>query len=111
MQINIGGRMVTIKELTVGEVREYIKLEESDLVRQRALDPVTDLMLEDLSLRDIVAMTDLKIEDIDTMTTRQLQEVVKSCREWNPGFFLMAKRAKELMERLASQISTSGLPA
>jgi hypothetical protein len=106
MKLNVNGRLVNVRELTVGEVREYIRQEEAGWVSE-SLDRVTDMILEDVSLRDIVAMTDLTLDEIDGMTTRQLQDVVAACREMNPGFFLMAARAKALLERVASQISTS----
>lgn len=104
MQIKIGGRLVNVRELTVGQVREYIAMEEAG---SRSIDPVTDLILEDVSLRDLVAMTDLSLDEIDGMTTRELDEVVHICKEMNPGFFLMAARANALMQSVASQLSTS----
>lgn len=110
MKIKIGARDVTVKELTVGDIREYLKLEESDIVKGKAIDPVTDLMLEDMSLRDIVMMTDLSIEDVDVFTSRELLELVKACREWNPGFFTLASQARRLMDRLTSQLSTPVSP-
>lgn len=107
MEIRTEHRTVTVHELTVGQMREYLAQAESQ--RQVLLDPVIDLLFEDCSLRDVVAMTDLELPDFDTMTPADIQQVIDACRERNPHFFGMARRSRELIERLASQTSTAAL--
>lgn len=106
MKIPVGAKQVEIRELTVGEIREYLKVEESDYLKSKVIDPVSDLLLEDMSFRDLQLMTDLTSDDIDDMNDRQLNEIVTACKEWNPGFFRMARRARDLLLRLSSQISS-----
>lgn len=105
MEIPTEHRTVTVHELTVGQMREYLAQAESQ--RQVVLDPVIDLLFDDCSLRDVVAMTDLELTDFDAMTPADIQQVINACRERNPHFFGMARRSRELIERLASQTLTA----
>lgn len=114
MQINVGGRLVTIRELTVRQIRDYIGAEEHKFMETGwSLDPVTDLMLEDMSLRDLTQMTDMSVDDFDDMTSDQLDQIVSACKEKNKNFFTLTGRARQMLERmqrLVSQNSTLGSP-
>jgi len=107
MLIKVSDRDVNIHEVTVGEVREYLQAEETGNI---SIDPVTDLMFEDLSLRDLVFMTDITLADMDDMKPSQIQELIDACKGLNPHFFAMASRARDMVQHMASQIST-GLSA
>lgn len=103
MHITVGDRNITIHELAVADMREYLRLAEAD---ELPIDPVTDLLFEDFSLRDLEAMTSLSVEDMDHMTPSEIYEVGEACKKVNAHFFAMADRANKLVTRLASQIST-----
>lgn len=105
MEIETEHRTVTVHELTVSQMREY--LAQAETQRQVMIDPIIDLLFEDCSLRDVVAMSDLDLADFDAMTPAEIQQVIDACRDINPHFFGMARRSRELIERLASQTLTA----
>lgn len=109
MKITVDGKSVEIKELSVADVREYLRIAESETLAGATLDPVIDLMFDGFSLRDIAAMTDLSLEGMDALTPKQINAIADACKEVNPSFFQMADRAQDLLNRLASQCSTAAL--
>ena len=92
-EIDIDGRAVTVRELTVAEVRNWLK--DLEQVREGGIDLVTEGIMADASISDVARMTDLSPEDLDNLTPSQIEEVVTSCREINPHFFRLRDRLLE----------------
>ena len=92
-EVELDGRTVTIRELTVAEVRLWLK--DLDQLREGAIDLVTEGIMADASISDVARMTDLSPEDLDNLTPSQIEEVIAVCRELNPHFFRLRDRLLE----------------
>lgn len=83
----IGGLHVTVREMTVAQVRQ--------LMDTITADTLGDALLGNaLRLHDLSAMSSVTPEQIEAMTPTQLEELAAVCREANRHFF-------EMLERLA----------
>lgn len=92
-EIQLDGRTVTVRELTVAEVRLWLK--ELDQLREGPIDLVSEGIMADASLGDVTRMTDLSPEELDEMPPSQIEAVVTACREINPHFFRLRDRLLE----------------
>lgn len=86
-EIEIGGRKVQVKELTVGEIRAWLKDAQFG-----ASDVVDVLLFEDIDLPALARMTDLDAAAIEAMTPGDLRRVIDAAREVNADFFAMRDR-------------------
>lgn len=86
-RVEVGGRSVRVYELTVGEVRAWL----ADPAAQ-GQDIVALGLFEDVSLADLVRMTDLEPGELDGLLPSQLRQVADACREANPHFFALVGR-------------------
>jgi len=88
--VTIGELVVTVKELTVAEIGEWLddKLTPSE---SQVNDPLLALMpVGDMVLGDVMQMTDLTREQVSTLTGSELEQVGKVCKEVNTSFFGLA---------------------
>ena len=85
--VDLDGRTVTVKELTVAEVRQWFKSLEQ--AKEGTIDVVAECLIEDISLGDVCRMTDLQTMDLDEMTPSELEQVISVCMGVNPHFFRM----------------------
>lgn len=81
--ITLGSRTVTIKELTVGEVRDWL----TEVENERSEDPVHALALAECSLSDLARMSDIAAGSMEAFTPSELGDLVKACKDLNPHFF------------------------
>jgi len=96
-EIELEGRVVTIRELTVAELRNW-HLDLKELFKnQENIDLVNHVLIEGAALPDLVRMTDLTLEDLDGMTPSMIDGVVAGCREVNPHFFRLRKPMTDAM--------------
>ncbi len=98
-EIEVGKRKVAVRELTVGEIRQWLK--ESGAVSGDVVD-VT--LFEDFSLPDLTWMTTLTAESISDMTPSELRKVRAVCEEVNVDFFAMRSRSVALARKALSAI-------
>lgn len=81
--VTLGDRAVTVKELTVGDVRALIiAFEAGDSV-----DPLHALALDECTLADLAAMSDIGAADLEAFTPSELADLVTVCKGLNPHFF------------------------
>ncbi len=81
--LTLNDRTITIKELTVGEIRAWLKALENP-----AQTDVADLaLMADFRVSDLTVMTDLSAADFDSMAPSELRQVWDKCREVNGDFF------------------------
>lgn len=88
--VAIGDLVVTVKELTVAEIGQWLddKLTPSE---SQVNDPLLALMpVGDMVLADVMQMTDLTREQVNTLTGSELEQVAKVCKEVNASFFGLA---------------------
>ena len=87
--LKLGDNSVTLRELTMGEVRGM-------LLSRPEQDTVDYLLFDDITLGELMQMTDLSKETIDNLTQSELDTVRVKAKELNPHFFAMLNRIKEL---------------
>lgn len=90
-EIEVGGRKVRVKELTVGEIRAWLK--DSGMVSGDLVDAA---LFEEFSLPDLMRMTDLTTEAVADMAPSDLRQVFAVAEEVNADFFAMRSRALAL---------------
>ncbi len=95
-KINVNGIQITVKELTVAEVRHWMM----DIIEKENQKDDVDVvstvldqrLFEEIGLSDICRMTDLESNQLDDFTPSQLQVVIQRCKMLNSDFFGMRKR-------------------
>lgn len=75
-----GGLSVTVRELTVREVRDW-------LVADPAPDPLRAYVFEDFSLDDLARMSDVAPEALESYAPSELAPLVQAAQSLNPHFF------------------------
>lgn len=95
------GREVTVKELTVNEIRAWFAREESRAKEQMekgasAFDVVEEMLLRDVSLRDFLELTDLTKEEIGNAKPSELRAVMGKCKAVNDDFFVLRAKLLEI---------------
>lgn len=105
----LAARAVIVRELTVGEVRAWLKR----AAESTGGDLVDDGLIDEIALHDLVAMTDLRIEQLDELTPNQVRQLLAACQEVNKDFFALRERVAAVGRRLLDQLSNSsnGTPA
>lgn len=83
-ELQLGGIAVTVRELTVLQVRNWL----AEMVNPTGqADIVDQAFFDECSLGDLQRMTSLTREQIDQLRPSQLRDVIALCRELNPDFF------------------------
>jgi hypothetical protein len=106
----VGERTVEVRELTFGEVRDWLTETETG----NGEDPLHALALEDCSLSDLVRMAGIDIAALEACTPSDLVELIKACKDLNPHFFrVRAAHASvaRLMLKEAAALSSTATPA
>lgn len=83
--LNLDGREIIVRELTVSGVRQMLLPDTAD-------DTLGSALFEEVRLLDIRLMTSLTAEDIEALRPSQLRQVLDACRELNRDFFAMLAR-------------------
>lgn len=83
--IKLGERSVTVRELTVAEVRDWMVEAETGAGQ----DPLHALVLEDCGLGDLARMSDLFAFELEAYAPSDLAELIAACKALNPHFFRM----------------------
>lgn len=95
-EVTIPGRdfKVVARELTVGEIRAWLasKTTPGDLV--------DSVLLTDVSLSDLLVLTDLTEPVIEELTPSEIDLVVSVVKEINGTFFAMREKVVELGSQL-----------
>ncbi len=94
--IEVAGITVTVRELTISDIRAALKMEEFE----QSADAVDMFLLEDISLPDISRMTDLSPEQMAGMKPSELRRVAETCREVNTDFFALRGRVLKYADLL-----------
>ena len=84
--MNVAGREVVIRELTVEVGRLIIKPNPNP-------DFLGDVLFKDLRLWDLTHLTNLTAEEMEGMYPSDLSKVIEACKAKNPDFFEMLARA------------------
>lgn len=95
-KITVNDVSITIKELTVSDVRHWMM----DMMEKKESEAISDLvdsvldqgLYEDIGVSDLLRMTDLSTDIVNDFTPSQLRYVIDKCKALNPDFFGMRKR-------------------
>jgi hypothetical protein len=104
-EIQVDGRRVMVKELTVSDIRAWLK--DIETVGDGGTELVDTLLFDDVALSDIVRMTDLAADDIVVLAPSELRIIIDACREVNADFFALRGRLAEIGRRAMSSSAPS----
>ena len=91
------GVVVTVRELTVAEVR-------SALLTDEAIgDPLQSLVFDGFGLGDLLAQCDASAADLERFTPSELAPLVDACKDLNPFFFSGPRGARPERQRGAGR--------
>ncbi len=90
--LNLDGREVIVRELTVSGVRQMLMPDATE-------DVVGAALFEEVRLVDLQRMTSLSAEDVEVLRPSQLRQVLDACREMNRDFFAMLARLASIQEK------------
>jgi len=112
VDVAVGDITVTVRELTVAEVRDWAVRVDAGLV---PVDPVGALISADWSLADLREMSSADAEQLEAMTFAELEKVADVAKRLNPHFFALraallgaANRIAELALRNQSSETSAG---
>lgn len=103
-EIEVGGLKIQVKELTVGEIRAWLK--DSGMVSGDLVDAA---LFEEFSLPDLLRMTDLTTESIAGLAPGDLRQVFAVAEEVNRDFSRCGAGRWRSGGRLCQGIETSAL--
>jgi len=108
--VQLDQRTVTVRELTVGEIRDWLRDMDA---RNAPLDLVDGMLLTELAISDLCRMSDLPEDALDDLTQSEIDRLLEAARELNPHFFGMLARLAEAGRRLLESApkSSSASPA
>ena len=87
----LGEKSVTLRELTVGEVRNM-------LTSRPDQDTMGYLFFEDITIAELLEMTNITNESVNHFSQSELDTVRLKAKELNPLFFALLIRIKSLTE-------------
>lgn len=90
---------VQIKELTVGEIRNWM---EQLATGESSFDAIDSLMLKDISFQDLKVITDITDDQLNEATPKLLTDLANRCREVNEDFFRLRTEVVKIGEQLLS---------
>lgn len=102
--VDVAGREVRIKELTLGEIRAWF----ADASAGGG-DVIDALLFDDFDPDALMRMTDLSQAELGEMTPTVLRELADKCREVNADFFAMRQRMVKAQQTLLAGLS-NGAP-
>lgn len=94
--MKVGDLSVTVREITLGEARSWVKA-----MAATEAETIDLLFFEDFSIPDLRLMTDLTAESIDSMSASQLREVYAAAKDLNADFFGFRARLLALAKSVA----------
>lgn len=105
--VTVGALAITVKELTVREVREWATKVDLGLI---PFDAVRHLTLDECSVDDLLVMSDANGDDLDTLAPSEFAPLMDACRKLNPHFFRVRAAmagAALVMEKQVRQVLSS----
>lgn len=109
-EITLGPHRVTVRELSVTDVRDWVAENEAGAI----VDPLRALVFDDCSLDDLARMCDLSAEKMEAFGALELTPLRDRCKALNPHFFkvreALAGVSRAILAGLDSLSSTAPLP-
>jgi hypothetical protein len=98
-EVELACGAVTVRELTVGEIRAWLKQ-----VEQREgndFDPVGLALFEDVTFEDLQRMSTIAAGDLDALAPSEVRTLIEAAKELNADFFAMRRRLLQLGQAVA----------
>lgn len=108
--VKLGERTVTVRELTVAEVRDWMVEAETG----GGQDPLHALVLEDCGLGDLERMSDVSAKELEAYAPSDMADLIAACKALNPHFFRMRaalSNVARVMLQEAEALALSGTAA
>jgi hypothetical protein len=108
--VTVGATAVTVRELTFGEVRDWLV----EIETGQAEDPLHALALEECSLADLARMSSILVRELEGYAPSDLADLIAACKALNPHFFRVRAALSgvaRLMLREAEHLSLTATPA
>ncbi len=102
--VKLGDLAVTVRELTVGEVRDWAVRVDAGLV---PVDAVGSFLLPDCSISDLQEMSDLTAEQADSLTAFELSNLRDVAKALNPHFFSYRAALAGVVQRMRGEPQSS----
>lgn len=102
--IYVGDKEVTVRELSVREIREWMKAAETD---SSSMLDLGDVLFEDVRIADLAVMSDASAEDLEAMSPSDLRAIADTCREVNEHFFAMSDRINPVLSEALEKIQSA----
>ena len=102
-QVHLGPRVVTVRELTFADVRDWLRRREI----LKSCDVIHALAFEDFGIDDLAEMSDATTEEMESCAPSELKPLVEACKALNPHFFrtraALAQAARATLANAAQQ--------
>lgn len=110
--VEVGGRPVRVRELTVGEVRDWLASIEQGTA---LVDAAGEYVFDDASVQDLARMCDMPLADFDAYAPSDLAPIREAARDLNPHFFALraavAAAQRSLVRRVLQPEISSAAPS
>jgi len=107
VEIPVGSRTVTVRELTVAEVRAWVAEHEAG----SPVDPLRALVFDDCSLDDLARLCDLSAADMEQHTVAELTPLRDKARALNPHFFKVREALVSVSRAIQAGLDSSSSTA
>lgn len=84
MEVTVSGRTFTVHEMTVADVRKWLRDVESGTAQ---VDPVGEFVIADCSVGDLARMCHVPAAEFDAFRPSELSPLVEAAKKLNPHFF------------------------
>jgi hypothetical protein len=110
-EVPFGERLVTVREMTVGEVRDWmVEIEQGT----QQIDPAGEYVFDDCSLQDLMRMSDATKDVFDSAAPSDIEPLRQAARELNPHFFrvraAVAAAQQAIVRRILSPDPSNAAP-
>ena len=100
---------VTVRELTVGEIRAWLKqVERREDAEASEVDAVGLALFEDITFEDLQRLTTLKAKALDALAPSELRALIDVAKELNADFFAMRRRLLQLGQAVVGSAPPPG---
>ena len=106
-QVMLNGQSVTVKELTVSDVRNWVAEQEAGA----SVDPLRSMVFDDCSLDDLARMADIEAIALESMTFADLETLRTTCKALNPHFFRVRAALLRVARQLEAEVESMTLTA
>lgn len=98
-QIKADDRLITVRELTVGEIRAWLASAEAQ--DDAGVDVVGALLFEQVTLDDLARMCDVSVDEMNALPLSVINQVKAAAEALNADFFALRGRIIQAAKALA----------